>query len=48
MSKRNRLLRSREIKGVYYIWTFDLQGQILTHLLIKGSQVKILKGEVAK
>ena len=48
MSSRNRLLRSRMIKGVLYVWTYNLKGEIVTHILIKGSAVKVMKGEVVK
>ena len=46
MSKRVRLLRSRLVNGVLYVWTYTLDGEVATHIVIKGSVIKVVVGSV--
>lgn len=48
MSKRNRLLRSRMIKGKHYVWTYDDNGDVLAHLVIRGLEIRVIKGLVVE
>ena len=46
MAKRSRLLRSRMINGGHYIWTYDSDGNVLVHVVIRDIHIRVIKGVV--